>query len=78
MINAEKQQRREDSVLVEKDGAEFSIPAKTVILAFGYRPNNALADELKDLTEVYTIGGSVKTSNAFEAGRDAFNLMLKL
>ena len=50
----------------------------TVILAFGYRPNNALADELKDLTEVYTIGGSVKTSNAFEAGRDAFNLLLKL
>lgn len=68
----------EQEVIVEKDGKEFTIPAKTVILAFGYRPNNVLAKELEGLAEVYTIGGSVKTSNAFEAGRDAFNLMLQL
>lgn len=57
----------EQEVIVEKDGKEFTIPAKTVILAFGYRPNNVLAKELEGLAEVYTIGGSVKTSNAFEA-----------
>ena len=68
----------EDSVIVEKDGKEFSISAKTVILAFGYRPNNKLAEELEGLCEVRTIGGSIKTSNAFEAGRDAFNTLLEL
>lgn len=68
----------EDAVIVEKDGKEFSIPAKTVILAFGYRPNNKLAEELEGLCEVRTIGGSIKTSNAFEAGRDAFNTLLEL
>lgn len=69
---------KEDVVIVEKDGKEFSIPAKSVILAFGYKPNNTLADELKDICDVKVIGGSVRTSNAFEATKDALNAILSL
>lgn len=67
-----------EHVIVEKNGKKVAIPAETVILAFGYTPNNRLAEELKDLCEVKIIGGAVKTGNAFEATRDAFNAILEL
>ena len=69
---------REKEVLVEKDGKEFTIPAEQVVLAFGYKPNNKLAEDLKDLCDVRIIGGSSKTSNALYATRDAFETVLSL
>ena len=57
---------------------EISIPAKTVVLAFGYKPENALAEQIKDLCSVKVIGGSVKTSTALDATRDAFEAILSI
>ena len=64
---------KEDRVVVEKDGVKSEIPATQVVLAFGYKPDNSLAEELKGLCDVKVIGGSVKTSNAVDATRDGFN-----
>ena len=69
---------KEDCVIVEKNGEECAIPAKTVVLAFGYKPNNTLAEELKDLCDVKVIGGSIKSSNAFAATTDALNAVLDI
>ena len=69
---------REKEVLVERDGKEFTIPAEQVVLAFGYKPVNKLAEELKGLCDVRVICGSVKTSNALYATRDAFETVLSL
>lgn len=63
---------KEDCVVVEKDGVKNEIPATQVVLAFGYKPDNSLAEELKGLCDVKVIGGSVKTSNAVDATRDGF------
>ena len=77
-ISTKVKEIKEDCVVVEKDGNEFSIPAKTVILAFGYTPNNQLAEELKDLCDVKVIGGSIKTSNACVATGEALNAVLDI
>lgn len=68
----------EDSVVVEKDDKTWSIPAKQVVLAFGYKPNNKLADELKGICDIKVIGGSCKTSNALYATRNAFEAVMSL
>lgn len=70
---------KEDQVIAEKDGNTFSIPAKTVVLAFGYKPNNQLAEELRGICDdIQVIGGSVKTSTALDATADAFNAVLEI
>ena len=69
---------KENCVIVEKDGNEVSIPAKTVVIAFGYKPENTLAEEIKDLCDVKVIGGSVKTSTALYATRDALDAILTI
>ncbi len=68
----------EDSVIVDTNGTEKVIPAETVVLAFGYKPNNKLADDIKDLCEVKVIGGSVKTGNALEATGNALDAILEI
>lgn len=69
----------ETGVVCEKDGTTFEIPAKTVVLAFGYKPSNELAEELKDVcADVKVIGGSVKTSTALDATRDAFEAVMSI
>lgn len=69
---------KEKEVVVEKDGKEFSIPAEQVVLAFGYKPNNKLAQELDGLCDVRVVGGSNKTSNALYATREAFEAVMAL
>ena len=64
---------KEDCVVVEKDGVKSEIPATQVVLAFGYKPDKSLAEELEGICDVKVIGGSVKTSNAVDATRDGFN-----
>ncbi len=69
----------ETGVVCEKDGETFEIPAKTVVLAFGYKPDHTLAEEIKDVcADVKVIGGSVKTSTALDATRDAFGAVISL
>ena len=61
-------------VIVDNGNETFTINADTVVLGLGYRPNNSLVDDLKDLdATVITIGGAVKTSNALVAIREGFD-----
>ncbi|RXI40126.1 NADH:flavin oxidoreductase [Clostridium tetani] len=62
-----------DGVVVENVQGQFTIPAQTVVLALGYKPNNVLAEELKKVHDnVIVIGGAVRTSNALVASREGF------
>lgn len=64
----------DDGVIVDNGNETFTINADTVVLGLGYRPNNSLVDDLKDLdATVITIGGAVKTSNALVAIREGFD-----
>ena len=64
----------DDGVVVEGVQGKFTIPADTVVLALGYKPSNTLAEELKsESTNVISVAGSLKTSNALVAIREGFN-----
>lgn len=65
---------KEDSVIIEKSGERITLPADQVIIALGYRPCNALVDELNSVCDtVCVIGGAVKTSNVLDAVWDGFD-----
>ncbi len=64
----------ESGVTVENEDGQFTIPAETVVLALGYKPDNGLAEELKAVyPDVRVIGGAVKTSNALTAIHEGFH-----
>ncbi|MBM4761095.1 FAD-dependent oxidoreductase [Bacillus sp. B15-48] len=64
----------DDAVVVENSSGTVTIPAETVVLALGYKPNNKLAEELQSVHHnVITIGGAIKTSNALIATREGFD-----
>lgn len=64
----------DNGVVIENGQGSFTIPAQTVVLAVGYKPNNKLAEELKSVhNNVVVIGGAVKTSNALVASKEGFD-----
>ena len=65
-----------DGIFVrDKDSAEEKIPADTVILAIGYRPNDTLYRELIDLdTPLHLLGDAQKVSNIHYAVWNAYEL----
>jgi NADPH-dependent 2,4-dienoyl-CoA reductase/sulfur reductase-like enzyme len=63
----------DDGVVVENSTGQFTIPADTVVLALGYKPDDKLAKELKEYDNVTVIGGAVKTANALQAAREGFD-----
>lgn len=64
----------DDGVVVENAQGQFTIPADTVVIGLGYKPNNKLAEELKQSHEhVIVIAGAVRTSNALVATREGFD-----
>ena len=78
-LNTKVIEIKDDSVVCEKDGSTYSIPAATVVLAFGYKPYNPLEEVAKTLCgEVHTIGAAVRTSNAEVAVQEGFQVGLKI
>jgi 2,4-dienoyl-CoA reductase-like NADH-dependent reductase (Old Yellow Enzyme family)/thioredoxin reductase len=63
----------DDGVVVENSTGQFTIPADTVVLALGYKPDDKLVKELKGFDNVTVIGGAVKTANALQATREGFD-----
>ena len=62
-------------LIVEVDGETREIPCDSVILAVGYRSNNALMDAAqKACTETYLLGDAAKVSNIMYAIWDAFEV----
>lgn len=69
----------DDGVKIENSNGTLVLPAQSVVLAFGYKPDHALADELKESgVNVHVIAGATKTSNALAATREGFDLGVQL
>ncbi len=66
---------KRDSVIIEKeDGSNESIPADTVILAIGSRPNNALYEDLLGRVEkLNLVGDAIKPAFIIDAVRSAYD-----
>lgn len=70
-----------DSSVTYKDaeGNEVTIPADTVVSAFGYRAYNPLEESAKSAcSEVYTIGSAVRAGNALIAIREGYLTGMKI
>jgi len=64
----------DDGVVVDNGKELVTIPADTVVLGFGYKPNNTLVDKLKEISNnVIVIGGAKKTGTALVAIREGFD-----
>lgn len=72
---------------INKDGVSYkdpsgntvTLPAATVVSAFGYKAYNPLQETAEKLCkEVYTIGSAVKAGNAMTAIREGYEAALKL
>jgi len=61
------------------NGDEITLPAASVISAFGYKAYNPLGDIAKSLChEVYVVGSAIKAGNALTATREGYEAALKL
>ncbi len=64
-----------EGIVVEIDGSQKVLPAKTVIASIGYKENNALYEQLKDAEiPVYNIGDSRQVHNIMYAIWNAYEL----
>jgi 2-enoate reductase len=62
-------------VTVAKDNEECKLEADSVVLAVGYRENDALYNSLMfDVPEIYNLGDSKKVQNIMYAIWDAFEV----
>ncbi|WP_326839095.1 FAD-dependent oxidoreductase [Clostridium aromativorans] len=61
------------------EGNKITIPATTVVSAFGYKAYNPLEDIAKSICdEVYVVGSAVKAGNALVATKEGYEAALKL
>lgn len=70
---------------ITPSGVQFSvgdegrvIAADTIVMATGYTPYAPLAESLKDISEVYTIGDAVKVGNLLDVVWAAYDVALKI
>ena len=72
---------QEDGILVEneKEG-QFKIPADTIVIAVGYKPNNALYEDLKETFDgkIEIIGDAKKVRKLPDAIQEGFEIGIKL
>ena len=63
----------------DKDGNTISLPAETVVSAFGYRAYNPLEEAAKKTcADVKVVGSAVKAGNALTAVREAYDAAMSL
>lgn len=72
MTNTKVVEIMEDGVLVDADGEVKKIPCETVVLAFGYKPENSFYEAIKEKAEVQIIGDAKEVSNALKATQAGF------
>jgi 2,4-dienoyl-CoA reductase (NADPH2) len=66
-------------VEIEKDGSRDLLPADTVVIAAGSRPENKLAEELEGLVpEIHIVGDALSPRNALEAIREGLLAGLRI
>ncbi len=68
------------TIVVEKEGRETKLEkVDEIVLAVGYRANDALYQSLKaKVTEIYAIGDCVKPRKAFDAIHEGFEVALEI
>jgi pyruvate/2-oxoglutarate dehydrogenase complex dihydrolipoamide dehydrogenase (E3) component len=71
---------KDQRIIAEKEGREVEIEkVDGIVLAIGYRPDNALFNSLKGkVPELHAIGDCVKAQKAFEAIQDGFKVGLEI
>lgn len=70
---------RVDSVAYERAGEVSEIPADTVVLACGLRPNAELIRSFREMMPQVTVVGDARaTGNIFSANMDAFNVAVEI
>lgn len=63
----------------DANGREQTVPAATVVSAFGYRAHHPLADVAGQYApEVYTIGSAVQAGNAIAAGKEGLEIGMRI
>ena len=70
---------REGSVVYTRGGEDFEIPADTVVMACGLRPNKELVRQFVEMMpQVTVVGDARKTGNIFSANMSAFDAAVEL
>ncbi len=68
-----------DGLEIQKSGTRALVPADSIVIAAGARPQRVLVEPLKDLVpEFYIVGDAVKTRNAMEAIREGLQVGLQI
>lgn len=62
----------EDGIIIETNGKTEKLNCDTVVLAFGYKSDHSLYEEIKDKASVQLIGDANNVSNALKATRQGF------
>ena len=79
MTDAEAVEVRSEGLQIKKEKNHHLLPADTVIVATGTKPENRLMDEIGGLvSEIYTIGDAREPRNALEAIKEGFFTGLKI
>lgn len=80
ITNAKVTEITENSVsYMDESGNTVTLPAATVVSAFGYKAYNPLEETVKKYCkEVYTVGSAVKAGNAMVAIREGYEAGLNL
>ena len=61
------------------DGATMELPADSVVIAFGLRPEPAVVEPLLDVVpESYLVGDCRKVGKIFTANHDGFNVAVEI
>lgn len=72
-LNTRCKEIRDDAIVIENESGEHTIPAGTVVIATKDRPNNQLAEHLKEICpEVYVIGDAGEVGSVMEAVRSGY------
>ena len=70
---------REGSVVYTRGGEDFEIPADTVVMACGLRPNKELVGQFVEMMpQVTVVGDARQTGNIFSANMSAFDAAVEL
>ena len=80
ITNAKVSKITETSVeYTDKEGNTVSLPAETVVSAFGYKAYNPLEEAAKKYcADVRTVGSAVKAGNALTAVREAYDAAMSI
>ena len=66
------------SAVVETPEGQIELPCDNVILAMGFRPNNAVYQELEGKIDIVNVGDSVKARKVYDAVHEAYEAVLGL